>query len=64
MDWDFKQLQEWDDKISEIALKHGLDWFPIHYEVCDYFSMIGHMAYHAKVITHFVVNGKPVQSML
>ena len=52
MDWDFKLLKEWDDKICEIAEGHGLDWFPINYEVCDYFSMIGHMSYHG-MPTHF-----------
>jgi stage V sporulation protein R len=46
MDWNFKLLQEWDEKISEACEKRGLDWFPINYEVCDYHSMIGHMAYH------------------
>lgn len=52
MDWDFKLLQEWDDKICKLAEDHGLDWFPINYEVCDYFSMIGHMSYHG-MPTHF-----------
>ena len=51
-DWDFKDLQDWDDKISKIAEKYGLDWFPISYEVCDYFSMIGHMSYHG-MPTHY-----------
>jgi stage V sporulation protein R len=52
MNWDFKTLKEWDDKICEIASKKGLDWFPISYEVCDYFSMIGHMSYHG-MPTHY-----------
>tara|TARA_Y100000034_G_scaffold135211_1_gene206139 strand:- start:1559 stop:2863 length:1305 start_codon:yes stop_codon:yes gene_type:complete len=52
MDWTFKDLEEWDDKICEIAQKNGLDWFPITYEVCDYFSMIGHMSYHG-MPTHY-----------
>ena len=46
MDWNFELLEEWDDKISSLAKEKGLDWFPITYEVCDYFSMIGHMSYH------------------
>ena len=46
MDWDFNLLEEWDDKICALAKTHGLDWFPITYEVCDYYSMIGHMSYH------------------
>jgi stage V sporulation protein R len=52
MDWTFELLQEWDDKICEIAEKRGLDWFPINYEVCDYHSMIGHMTYHG-MPTHY-----------
>lgn len=45
-DWDFKLLKEWDDKICAIAEDAGLDWYPISYEVCDYYQMIGHMSYH------------------
>jgi len=45
-DWSFKDLEIWDDKICEIASGHGLDWYPISYEVCDYYEMIGHMSYH------------------
>jgi stage V sporulation protein R len=45
-DWDFNFLEEWDDKITELAKSKGLDWYPIVYEVCDYYSMIGHMSYH------------------
>ena len=52
MDWDFKTLKEWDDRICELAQSKGLDWFPITYEVCDYFSMIGHMSYHG-MPTHY-----------
>ena len=46
MSWSFSDLESWDDKISELALSYGLDWFPITYEVCDYYEMIGHMSYH------------------
>ena len=35
MDWNFDLLQDWDQKICELAEKRGLDWFPINYEVCD-----------------------------
>ena len=52
MDWNFNDLEEWDDKICQLAKDHGLDWFPITYEVCDYFSMIGHMSYHG-MPTHY-----------
>jgi len=39
-------LKKWDDKICKIAKDFGLDWYPINYEICDYYEMIGHMAYH------------------
>ena len=45
-DWDFKFLEEWDSRINDLASEPGLDWYPIVYEVCDYYSMIGHMSYH------------------
>ena len=51
-DWDFKLLKKYDDKICEMAKQHGLDWFDIQYEVCDYYSMIGHMSYHG-MPTHY-----------
>ena len=51
-DWTMEQLKKWDDKICEIAQSHGLDWFPIDYEVCDYYEMIGHMSYHG-MPSHF-----------
>ena len=51
-DWNTKLLSEFDDRIIELAKSHGLDWYPIHYEVCDYYSMIGHMAYHG-MPTHY-----------
>lgn len=41
-----EDLKRFDDKICEIAKNHGLDWYPINYEICDYYEMIGHMAYH------------------
>ena len=45
-DWKLSDLKHWDDTICEIAKGYGLDWHPISYEVCDYYEMIGHMAYH------------------
>ena len=39
-------LKKWDDKICNIAKGFGLDWYPINYEICDYYEMIGHMSYH------------------
>lgn len=44
--WTIKELKEWDEKIIALAKSHNLDWFPINYEVCDYYEMIGHMSYH------------------
>jgi stage V sporulation protein R len=44
--YSIKDLKIWDDKICTLAKKFGLDWFPINYEICDYYEMIGHMAYH------------------
>jgi len=52
MDWDFKTLEEWDEKIRNLATDRGLSWYPITYEVCDYYSMIGHMSYHG-MPTHY-----------
>jgi len=52
MDWNYKQLEEWDERICQMAKDRNLDWFPISYEVCDYFTMIGHMSYHG-MPTHY-----------
>ena len=41
-----KDLKEFDDTICDIAKNYGLNWYPINYEICDYYEMIGHMAYH------------------
>jgi stage V sporulation protein R len=46
VDWKISDLEEWDDKICKIANLFNLDWFPINYEICDYYEMIGHMSYH------------------
>ena len=45
LDWKIEDLKYWDDKVCEIARKYNLDWFPINYEICDYYEMIGHMSY-------------------
>lgn len=42
----FEELTKWDDKLCKMAADHGLDWFPLAYETCDYYEMIGAMAYH------------------
>tara|TARA_Y100000034_G_scaffold97078_1_gene118453 strand:+ start:689 stop:1999 length:1311 start_codon:yes stop_codon:yes gene_type:complete len=44
--WTLKDLADYDEKICALAKKHGLDWYPIVYETCDYYEMIGNMAYH------------------
>ena len=41
-----KELQKWDETLCKMAEDHGLDWFPLAYETCDYYEMIGSMAYH------------------
>ena len=51
-EWTTDLLAEYDERICELAKAEGLDWFPIHYEVCDYYSMIGHMSYHG-MPTHY-----------
>ena len=45
-DWTIDDLKKWDEKIRKIAESYNLDWFPISYEICDYYEMIGHMSYH------------------
>lgn len=52
MDYKLSDLEVWDQRILEIAEKHGLDPFPIEYEFIDYFSMIGAMAFHG-LPSHF-----------
>ena len=44
--WGINDLQVWDEKIKKVANENNLDWYPISYEICDYYEMIGHMSYH------------------
>jgi stage V sporulation protein R len=44
--YSIEDLKIWDDKICKIAQGFGLDWYPINYEICNYYEMIGHMSYH------------------
>ena len=44
-DWNMTDLEKWDRKISKLAESYGLDWYEIDYEMCDYYDMIGNMAY-------------------
>jgi stage V sporulation protein R len=39
-------LKVWDEKLCKMAADYGLDWFELAYETCDYYEMIGSMAYH------------------
>ena len=50
--WDLDDLQKWDERICEIAKSHKLDWYPITYETCDYYEMLGNMSYHG-MPTHY-----------
>ena len=45
-DWNIDELKEWDSRICQLSEDNDLDWFPIDYEICDYYEMIGHMSYH------------------
>jgi stage V sporulation protein R len=45
-DWSVSDLEKWDDRIKSCAESFNLDWFPIIYEICDYYDMMGYMAYH------------------
>ena len=46
MNWSLDDLKKWDEKVCKLSEDYNLDWFPITYEVCDYYEMIGHMSYH------------------
>ena len=41
-----EEIEKWDDTLCKMAAGHGLDWFELAYETCDYYEMIGSMAYH------------------
>ena len=43
--WTFDALTKWDKKIVKVAESYGLDWYDIDYEMCDYYDMIGNIAY-------------------
>lgn len=47
MNYGLEELGIWDDKICEIAKeKYQCDWYQISYETCNYYEMLGAMAYH------------------
>lgn len=45
MNWTLKDLEYWNLRIEEMALKLGLDFFPQEFEICDYHDMIGYQSY-------------------
>lgn len=45
-DFSLEELEEWDQKICDIAKSYGLDWYPIAYETINFHEMIGAMSYH------------------
>jgi len=45
MEYTIKQLEEWDNRITEIAKTRGLDYYQQEYEICDYEDMICYEAY-------------------
>jgi len=44
-DYTIKELEEWDERVCNVAVDFGLDWYPINYDICNYYEMIGHMSY-------------------
>jgi stage V sporulation protein R len=52
MDYSQSDLEYWDSKICDLADEFGLDYYPVDYEIVDYYSMIGTMAYHG-LPTHY-----------
>lgn len=45
MEYTVMQLEEWDNRITDIARAEGLDWYPQEYEICNYEDMICYEAY-------------------
>lgn len=39
------ELKEWDDKIKVLVDGYGLKVYPQEFEICDYYDMLGYMAY-------------------
>lgn len=44
--WTISDLEKWVEKIEEVASSFGLDWYPQEFEIVDYETMLGLMAYH------------------
>ncbi|MEW6382016.1 MAG: SpoVR family protein [bacterium] len=45
MNYQIKDLKEWDEKILKIVHEVGLDCYPQEFEICDHNDMLGYMAY-------------------
>ncbi|MCL6583868.1 MAG: SpoVR family protein [bacterium] len=45
MNYQLKDLKEWDEKILKIVHEVGLDCYPQEFEICDHNDMLGYMAY-------------------
>jgi stage V sporulation protein R len=41
----FKELEEWDERILELVSYYGLQCYPQEFEICDHFEMLGYMSY-------------------
>src|SRR3989338_7452689 len=44
--WTISDLEKWTERIEEAASSFGLDWYPQEFEIVDYETMLGLMAYH------------------
>lgn len=41
-----KELEYWDKRIQDMAENFGLDCYPQDFEICDYYQMLGYLAYN------------------
>jgi len=45
MNYQIKDLEEWNERILKIVQEIGLDCYPQEFEICDHNEMLGYMAY-------------------
>lgn len=45
MAWNLDELAAWNEKIENLALKLGLDFYPQEFEICDFQDMLGYQSY-------------------
>ncbi len=45
MEYTLAELQRWDERILEKVAEFGLDPFPLQFEICDHYQMLGFLAY-------------------